>query len=99
MPMKLLEELANAELPIKLSNSAHVDKLRILAAAGHVLSDIPKQWHDPDQRGSQRPATVFQVTPLGYKALRYFAPPKSHPSSRSTSTGCRVRAGFDARTI
>lgn len=94
MPMELLEELADAELPIKVSNSADIDKLRILEAAGYVLSDIPRQWHDPDQRESQRPATVYQVGPLGYKALRYFAPPNSHRSSKYTSAGFGVRPGF-----
>jgi hypothetical protein len=93
-PMELLQELTDAELPIRVSNRADIDKLRILQAAGYILSDIPRQWHHPDQRESQGPATVFQVGPLGYKALRYFAPPKSHHSNKYTSAGFGVRPGF-----
>ena len=46
MPMELLEELADAKLPIKVTNASDIDKLRILESAGHVLSDVPRRWRD-----------------------------------------------------
>jgi hypothetical protein len=62
MPMELLEELADTQLPVTVSNPSRIDKVRILA-------------------------TVFQITPLGYKALRYFAPARLHHSSANSSAG------------
>ena len=72
MPMDLLEELADAQLPVRVSDPLAIDKLRILQAAGYLLSDVPERWHSSD---GERPAVaVLGITPLGQKALRYFAP-------------------------
>jgi hypothetical protein len=84
--MDLLEELADAELPVRVTRPSDIDKLRILEAAGHIRSDLRGHWGEPDLR--EGPATVFQITPLGYKALRYFASPSWQRSiNQSASSG------------
>jgi hypothetical protein len=71
MPMELLEELADVDLPFEITDRADVEKLRVLLAAGHVDAVIPPVTHDH----SQNPAIVLEITPLGYKALRFFGSP------------------------
>lgn len=71
MPMELLEELAEMNLPVELVEPAEVDKLRVLLAAGHVDAVIPPVAQDQ----SRKPAIVLEITPLGRKALRLFGSP------------------------
>jgi hypothetical protein len=71
MPMDLLEELADLDLPCEISDRVEVDKLRVLLAAGHIDAVIPPVAHDQ----TQKPAIVLEITPLGRKALRFFGSP------------------------
>jgi hypothetical protein len=74
MPMGLLRRLAESQMPATVTESGDVMQLRILQAAGHIYAEVPlpraEQW-----QWRQDAATVYQVTPLGYKVLRWFGPP------------------------
>lgn len=69
MPMELLRKLANARFPSPIANRDEVEKLRRLDAAGHVKALIPAPHFDCDDCLRQDPATVFEITPHGRKAL------------------------------
>jgi len=66
MPMELLYTLRAQSLPYELTDVDDIEKLRVLQGAGHVYADIPA-WSP----GSQKPATVVQITPLGFRAMQY----------------------------
>jgi len=74
MPMHLLRRLADSEMPAEVTETGDIIQLRILQAAGHVYANVPfphgESWH-----WKQDPATVYQVTALGMKMLRWFGPP------------------------
>jgi len=74
MPMQLLQRLAEAEMPVTLSDPAEIHQLRILVAVGHVFATVPLPYYGLDGRWCQEAATVHCVTALGFKVLRYFAP-------------------------
>ena len=61
-------------MPATVTDGGDVVQLRILQAAGHVFAKVPftrtEGW-----RWRQDAAVVYQVTPLGYKVLRWFGPP------------------------
>lgn len=73
MPMTLLRKLAESPMPATVTDLGNIMQLRILRAAGHVLAKVPlprpEGWH-----WRQDPATVYSVTPLGLKVLRWFGP-------------------------
>jgi len=76
MPINLLRRLAEGPLPTTVTQPGEVLQVRMLQAAGYVYAKIPfpraEGWH-----WRQGPATVYQVTALGYKAMRWFGPPHS----------------------
>ena len=74
MPMALLQDLAELDLPITLDDVQQIRKLRVLVTAGHVYATIPLPYVGLDGRWYQERATVHFITPLGYKVLRYFGP-------------------------
>ena len=73
MPMELLQALADAEMPVEITNPAVQEELKILHDAGHILCSFP-----PTGTERYHPAHVHMVTPLGHKALRYFGPGSDH---------------------
>lgn len=94
MPMDLLEELADAKLPVRVTDPFAVDKLRILEAAGYLLSDVPERWRSPDEECPA--AAVLGITPLGHKALRYFAPHGPPRSGAKASLADLIDSLFEA---
>ena len=81
MPMNLLRRLADSEMPAEVTDTGDIIQLRILQAAGHVFAKIPlprgEHWH-----WKQDPATIYQVTALGMKMLRWFGPPSTESLNR-----------------
>ncbi len=63
MPIEFLRELADAELPLGVSDEGQIDKLRVLAAAGMVTASLPPA-------GTGGPAQVLTVTGLGRATLK-----------------------------
>lgn len=69
MCMNLLRKLAQARLPLTEDDLATIDRLRVLEAAGHIRVLIPPVHVDCDHCMRQPPATVFEITPNGRRAL------------------------------
>ncbi len=87
MCMKLLGRLATSELPLSAADCEVIDRLRVLEAAGHIRVLIPPAHFDCDDCLRQDAATVFEILPAGWKALRTGAPgektsPLSSPRPR-----------------
>lgn len=59
MPIELLKEIRNLDLPVVLTDAAKVDKARILRASGLIEADISEPG-DPTQQ-----ATIRAITNLG----------------------------------
>ena len=76
MCMELLGRLATSDLPLTEANPAVIDRLRVLEAAGHIRVLIPPAHFDCDDCLRQDAATVFEILPAGWKALRTGAPDK-----------------------
>jgi hypothetical protein len=74
MCMNLLARLATAKLPHTEADPAAIDRLRVLEAARHIRVLIPPAHADCDHCLRQDAATVFEITPWGWKALRAGAP-------------------------
>lgn len=79
--LELLQCLANAALPAKITDRALIDKLRVLDAAEYVNAFIPPVHFDCDDCARQDPASVLAITPRGRAALaaevdRLRAPPR-----------------------
>lgn len=62
MPVELLEAIVKKELPVTVSDSLSIDKLRVLRAAHLIEADIPT----PGAEGS---AVVYQITFEGKSLL------------------------------
>lgn len=63
MPLEFLRELATSSLPLEVTSEAEIDKVRVLAAAGMILANLP----DLDQPG---PAVVRELTGFGRATLK-----------------------------
>jgi len=70
MCLNLLRTLPEGSLPCTRADSAMIDRLRLLGAAGLVKVLIPPQRTDGDRGLRQDPATVLEITPRGQEALR-----------------------------
>lgn len=70
MCLNLLRTLSEAPLPCIQADSAVIDRLRLLGAAGLAKVMIPPARVDCDHRQRQDPATVLELTPRGWEALR-----------------------------
>ena len=70
----LLGRLATSVLPLTEADSEVIDRLRELEAAGHIRVLIPPAHFDCDDCLRQDAATVFEILPAGWKALRTRAP-------------------------
>jgi hypothetical protein len=70
MCLSLLKKLAATPLPCSEPDPALIDRLRLLDAAGHLRVLIPPPHVDCDDRMRQDPATVLEITPRGWAALR-----------------------------
>ncbi|WP_157610291.1 hypothetical protein [Variovorax sp. Root434] len=70
MCLNLLRALSEASLPCTQADSAVIDRLRLLGAADLVKVLIPSARVDCDHRQRQDPATVLEITPRGWEALR-----------------------------
>lgn len=93
MHTNLLRKLAKARLPCTEADPATIEGLRVLEAAGHIKVLIPPVHVDCDDCLRQEPATVLEITLLGWKALAADAaedaPPPAMPQS-GVSGGGRV---------
>lgn len=67
MPMELLRQLENSDLPVEVTNEADVDKLRVLCAAGLAVAFLPPTALLRDR--SHQPAIVLAITRKGRQAL------------------------------
>lgn len=64
MPVELLREIAKKPLPLTVEDTATIDKLRVLRAAGHVAVLLPAP-------SSNQPfARVLAITAEGWAALQ-----------------------------
>lgn len=70
MCMNLLRELAETKLPCREADPTKIDRVRVLQAAGCLKALIPATRVDCDHRMRQDPATVLEITPHGWKALK-----------------------------
>ncbi|WP_143098447.1 hypothetical protein [Variovorax sp. OK605] len=68
--MSLLKSLAATPLPRVEPDQALVDRLRLLEAAGHIRVLIPPPHVDCGSCMRQDTATVLEITPHGWAALR-----------------------------
>jgi hypothetical protein len=87
--MNLLRELAEAKLPCRETDPAKIDRLRVLEAAGHLKVLIPPTHFDCDHRTRQDPATVFEITPHGWKSLQTNAIEEETPFAKHRPTRAR----------
>lgn len=62
MPLEFLREISREPLPLEVSGTAEIDKLRVLAAADMIVAELP-------QVGQAGPAIVRQITGYGRAAL------------------------------
>lgn len=92
MCLNLLRELSEAPLPGTRADLATIDRLRLLDATGLIKVLIPPPHVDCDHCLRQDPATVLEITPRGWEALRTnvfedeVSPPAPRPAhSRSGS--------------
>lgn len=69
MSTELLQMLANMKLPFTVVDSAQIDMVRVLDAAGCIKVLIPTAHVDCDNCTRQDPATVIEITPFGRRAL------------------------------
>lgn len=95
MCMNLLRELAEAKLPCRETDPAKIDRLRVLEAAGYLKALIPATHVDCDHRMRQDPATVFEITPQGWKSLETNAieeevPFANHRPARAQSSSAAL---------
>jgi hypothetical protein len=72
--MDLLYRLSQTSMPAQVVEPNAIYKLHVLKTAGHVFASIPALHYASDGQWHQAPATVHQITALGYKVLRYFGP-------------------------
>lgn len=63
MPVEFLRKIASEAMPLEVTAEADIDKVRVLAAAGMILADLP----DVDQPGS---AVVRELTGFGRATLK-----------------------------
>ncbi len=64
MPVELLQEIAKKPLPLTVEDTATIDKLRVLRAAGHVTVLLPAP------SSQQAFAKVLAITTEGWTALQ-----------------------------
>jgi len=70
MPLEFLRQIAKQGLPCTVYAPAHIDKLRVLQAAGLVTAVIPPVEEIPGGGKIHRPAQVLAITDTGEEALR-----------------------------
>lgn len=71
MPMKLLHRLSRETMPFEMTDPKDLYNLQILRAAGYISASIPLPYYAFDRKWHREPATIHQLTPLGYMVLRY----------------------------
>ena len=69
--LTLLHLLAEESLPVAVSKGEHIDALRVLTLAGHVLATIPRPVRTLSGY-DQPPATVSAITAMGWQMLKRF---------------------------
>lgn len=70
MCLILLRELSQTQRPCTQADPALIDRMRLLDAAGLIKVIIPPAHVDCDDCLRQDPATVLEITPRGWEALR-----------------------------
>ncbi|HZF84683.1 MAG TPA: hypothetical protein VE084_14345, partial [Burkholderiaceae bacterium] len=68
---------------VRITDTADIDKLRALQAAGQVRAQIPPARQGLGGHEEQAPAVVFEITRLGMMAVQAFRPPAHDPASWS----------------
>ncbi len=63
MPLELLREIVTGALPLEVASEVDIDKVRVLAAAGMILAQLP----EVDRPGT---ALVLEVTGFGRATLK-----------------------------
>lgn len=69
MPMNLLAVIASSHMPMSLSLSDDIDKVRILRAAGLVIAVVPGSGSPFTLSGPERAAQVLAITEKGREEL------------------------------
>jgi len=69
MAIDLLHRIAGSSLPISFTQTADIDKVRILRAAGLVVAFVPAAHHPSIAMLLQRPAQVVGITQKGWAEL------------------------------
>ena len=69
MPMRLLERLSCADLPVDLDENDDIEKCRVLRAARLIEADIPPVLHLRGRTSYAGHATVMCVTESGKAAV------------------------------
>ncbi len=69
MAIDLLRRIAGSPLPMSLTQTADIDQLRILRAAGLVVAFVPAAHHPAIAMLLQRPAQVVGITQKGRDEL------------------------------
>ncbi len=92
MCMKLLGSLATSELPLTETDPEEIDRLRVLEAAGHIRVLIPPAHFDCDDCLRQDAATIFEILPAGWKALRTGGPDEEASPLSSSQPRRRILA-------
>lgn len=62
MPLEYLREIVARQLPLEVIDQSKVDRIRVLAAAGMIVADLPES-------GKTGPAVVHSITGYGRALL------------------------------
>ncbi|MBB3179193.1 hypothetical protein FHW64_003605 [Variovorax sp. Sphag1AA] len=69
MAIDLLRRIAGSPLPMSFTQTADIDRVRILRAAGLVVAFVPAAHHPSIALLLQRPAQVLGITQKGRDEL------------------------------
>ncbi|MBO9650927.1 MAG: hypothetical protein J7605_20670 [Variovorax sp.] len=69
MALDLLRRIAGSPLPMSFTQTADIDRVRILRAAGLVVAFVPEAHHPSIAMLLQRPAQVVGITQKGRAEL------------------------------
>jgi hypothetical protein len=70
MSIDLLRRIAGSPLPVSFTQTADIDGVRILRAAGLVEAFVPAAHHPSIAMLLQRPAQVVGITQKGWDELQ-----------------------------
>lgn len=70
MPMRLLERLCSADMPVTIDEHEEIEKCDLLRAAKLIEADLPPFMHHQGRTIYSGQATVLRVTARGEAALK-----------------------------